>query len=79
MNDTHLDCKENPSFAGSSENEVAMPPKDGYDNTKDDYDTGVTAWLQVVGSFFLYFNSWYGSILAVVWPYIWLSITSFDS
>jgi hypothetical protein len=23
------------------------------------YDTGVTAWLQVVGSFFLFFNSWY--------------------
>ncbi|KAL7952448.1 major facilitator superfamily domain-containing protein [Trichoderma compactum] len=45
-------------LTGSSENEVAMPPKDGYDNTKDDYDTGVTAWLQVLGSFFLYFNSW---------------------
>ncbi|KAL7800587.1 major facilitator superfamily domain-containing protein [Trichoderma afarasin] len=58
MNETRLDCKESPNYAGSSENEVAMPPKDGYDNTKDDYDTGVTAWLQVLGSFFLYFNSW---------------------
>lgn len=72
MNETRLDCKESPNYAGSSENEVTMPPKDGYDNTKDDYDTGVTAWLQVLGSFFLYFNSWYGSIPVVALPYIGL-------
>lgn len=79
MNETRPDCKESPSFAGSSENEVAIPPKDGYDNTKDDYDTGVTAWLQVLGSFFLYFNSWYASILVFVLPYIWLKNMNFVS
>lgn len=26
---------------------------------KQDFDTGVKAWLQVLGSFFLYFSSWY--------------------
>lgn len=25
----------------------------------ESYDTGLTAWLQVLGSFFLFFNSWY--------------------
>ena len=30
-----------------------------YSNGEQDFDTGLTAWLQVFGSFFLYFNSWY--------------------
>lgn len=28
-----------------------------------EFDTGLTTWLQVLGSFFLFFNSWYDSWL----------------
>lgn len=31
----------------------------GYNNAEHTFDTGFTAWLQVLGSFFLFFNSWY--------------------
>lgn len=27
------------------------------------YDQGMISWLQVLGSFFLFFNSWYGAFL----------------
>ncbi len=30
-----------------------------YGNEEQDFDTGLVAWLQVFGAFFLYFNSWY--------------------
>lgn len=30
----------------------------GYDNAENEFDTGFVAWLQVAGSFFLFFNSW---------------------
>lgn len=30
----------------------------GYNNTESQFDTGFLAWLQVLGSFFLFFNSW---------------------
>ncbi|PCG98252.1 Major facilitator superfamily domain, general substrate transporter [Penicillium occitanis (nom. inval.)] len=30
----------------------------GYNNAEHEFDTGFTAWLQVLGSFFLFFNSW---------------------
>lgn len=29
-----------------------------YDDGDHDFDTGIIAWLQVLGGFFLYFNSW---------------------
>lgn len=29
-----------------------------------EFDTGLRTWLQVVGSFFLFFNSWYDSLLS---------------
>lgn len=28
-----------------------------------EFDTGLTTWLQCLGSFFLFFNSWYDSLL----------------
>lgn len=31
------------------------------------FDTGFKSWIQVLGSFFLFFNSWY------VWPYTQVS------
>lgn len=34
----------------------------GYANNEHSYDTGWTAWSQVLASFFLFFNTWYGSI-----------------
>ena len=30
----------------------------GYEDTEQDYDTGIQTWLQVLGAFFLWFNSW---------------------
>jgi hypothetical protein len=30
-----------------------------YKNDEREFDVGVKAWLQVLGAFFLYFNSWY--------------------
>jgi hypothetical protein len=30
----------------------------GYHNPESQFDTGFMAWLQVAGSFFLFFNSW---------------------
>jgi hypothetical protein len=37
----------------------------GYNNAEHEFDTGFTAWLQVLGSFFLFFNSWYVYTLIV--------------
>lgn len=31
----------------------------GYQNGEHEFDTGLMAWLQVLGSHFLFFNSWY--------------------
>ncbi|EEA21559.1 MFS monocarboxylate transporter, putative [Talaromyces marneffei ATCC 18224] len=30
----------------------------GYNNAEHEFDTGFTAWLQVLGAFFLFFNTW---------------------
>lgn len=30
----------------------------GYGSSEHDFDTGLMAWLQVLGAFFLWFNSW---------------------
>ncbi|KAL7950542.1 major facilitator superfamily domain-containing protein [Trichoderma barbatum] len=58
MSETHPNCKEDLCFTGIGEDEIAIPQNDEYDSAKQDFDTGVKAWLQVLGSFFLYFNSW---------------------
>lgn len=58
MSETHPGCKENLFSTGTSEDGTASSQKDRYDNVEQDFDTGVKAWLQVLGSFFLYFNSW---------------------
>lgn len=34
-------------------------PLDEKPSEEPTFDTGLTAWLQVLGSFFLFFNSWY--------------------
>ena len=50
----------NGSLSGSNHLPLSEPePKDSdYQNGEQGFDTGLTAWLQVVGSFFLFFNSW---------------------
>lgn len=59
----------NISLEGSdtTANEVSVPvqqqekKQDGgaaYNNSENQFDTGFDAWLQVAGSFFLFFNSW---------------------
>lgn len=34
--------------------------------SESEFDTGLTTWLQVLGSFFLFFNSWYDSNHSIV-------------
>jgi hypothetical protein len=46
---------------GPKTEEIPIPQANntGYNNAEHEFDTGFTAWLQVLGSFFLFFNSWY--------------------
>jgi hypothetical protein len=40
---------------------VPSPPEvkdSGYGSSEQDFDNGLKAWLQVIGAFFLWFNSW---------------------
>jgi hypothetical protein len=39
---------------------LPLPPVNdsAYGSSEDDFDTGLKAWLQVLGAFFLWFNSW---------------------
>lgn len=42
--------------------ENAAPPafdSPGEKESEPTFDTGIFSWLQVLGSFFLFFNSWY--------------------
>jgi hypothetical protein len=49
---------------GQSLNESPLPtPEQKPVEDEFVYDQGFRAWSQVVGSFFLFFNSWYGLIL----------------
>ncbi|KAK6448082.1 hypothetical protein FP744_10004332 [Trichoderma asperellum] len=58
MSEAHPGYKENFCSASPSEDGTALPQNDRHDTMKQDFDTGVKAWLQVLGSFFLYFSSW---------------------
>jgi hypothetical protein len=59
MSETDPCHEEQACVVGVEKDSVATPQDTGYDNTEQDFDTGIKAWLQVLGSFFLYFNSWY--------------------
>lgn len=43
-----------------SSNTGAQIPITEKDEPEPEFDTGLNTWLQVLGSFFLFFNSWYG-------------------
>lgn len=58
MSESGSGCKENLYVAHPDEVATALSQEDRHDDAKQDFDTGVKAWLQVLGSFFLYFNSW---------------------
>ncbi|RFU76400.1 major facilitator superfamily domain, general substrate transporter [Trichoderma arundinaceum] len=58
MSETLPSCEEDSGFDSPPEGAIAISQNDGHDDEKQDFDTGVKAWLQVLGSFFLYFNSW---------------------
>lgn len=48
----------------SKDEENATPPASDSPADKESeltFDTGFISWLQVVGSFFLFFNSWYAA------------------
>jgi hypothetical protein len=54
LSDTEHEVDTVPAHASAPRQEE----KSGFDNAEQSYDTGLTAWLQVLGSFFLWFNSW---------------------
>jgi hypothetical protein len=45
----------------------------GYQNGESSFDTGLIAWLQVLGSFFLFFNSWYVGMTLTPSPLVLIS------
>jgi hypothetical protein len=45
------------------EQPVPQANNTGYNNAEHEFDTGFTPWLQVLGAFFLFFNSWYVYVL----------------
>jgi hypothetical protein len=56
--------KAGPGTSYSGLNTLISEIKDsGYQNEEGSFDTGLDAWLQVLGSFFLFFNSWYVQIV----------------
>ncbi|KAJ5601082.1 hypothetical protein N7510_010616 [Penicillium lagena] len=55
MGSTNLETEQTTVLADGA-NAAASPPAEK--EAEPSYDTGITAWLQVVGSFFLFFNSW---------------------
>lgn len=60
----NIEASNNPVDQSDSPSEIAPSPAQeekatGYDNAVHDFDTGLKAWLQVLGAFFLFFNSWY--------------------
>lgn len=58
MGETGSGYKENLYSVDPNETTTALPQDDRHDDVKQDFNTGIRAWLQVLGSFFLYFNSW---------------------
>jgi len=57
MGSTNLETEQTTVLAESDvANPTASPPAEKEPELS--YDTGLKAWLQVVGSFFLFFNSW---------------------
>lgn len=52
------DRGEGDTSISSADAPPAAPKDAGYGNTEQDFDTGLKAWLQVFGAFFLFFNSW---------------------
>jgi hypothetical protein len=58
MSETGSGHKENLYSVDPNETATALSQDDRHDDVKQDFDTGAKAWLQVIGSFFLYFNSW---------------------
>ncbi|KAN0072260.1 Major facilitator superfamily domain containing protein [Elaphomyces granulatus] len=48
----------NGSLDGSDHLPLSVPKNSDYQNGEHVFDTGLKAWLQVVGAFFLFFNSW---------------------
>ncbi|KAL7923274.1 major facilitator superfamily domain-containing protein [Trichoderma austrokoningii] len=58
MSETGSGYKENHYSVNPNETETALSQDDRHEDVKQSFDTGLKAWLQVLGSFFLYFNSW---------------------
>lgn len=73
MGSTHLDVEQT-VLADPQANDVpnaeplaASEPSPVDKDSELTFDTGLFSWLQVVGSFFLFFNSWY-AVFAVKYP-----------
>lgn len=58
MSESGSGCKESLYAVHPDEAATTLSQEGRHEDVKQDFDTGVKAWLQVLGSFFLYFNSW---------------------
>ena len=47
-----------PDSDTSSPSSSQREKQSGYGNSEHNFDKGLKAWLQVLGAFFLWFNSW---------------------
>lgn len=58
------------SPATKDEENAAQPVSEspGEKESEPTFDTGLFSWLQVLGSFFLFFNSWYVPARTGDWP-----------
>ena len=59
LNEDWKDLAEAPVIKDEENINVAVEDSSTPKVEEPTFDTGVLAWLQVVGSFFLFFNSWY--------------------
>lgn len=53
---SNIAAKDEENVTANATTSPDLPPEK---NPEVTFDTGVQAWLQVLGSFFLFFNSWY--------------------
>jgi hypothetical protein len=58
MNRTSDDASGESSIPADGEPLARQEKMSGYEDAEHSFDTGLKAWLQVLGAFFLWFNSW---------------------
>lgn len=61
-----VDSHPSNDYDDESQISSANPPPEEKSLDEPTYDTGLLAWSQVIGSFFLFFNSWYALLIGSI-------------